>query len=85
MSRFDKVKKNQGALDAIDSYEADLDNKEEVKEEKKVKSDDEKRVVRSYSLTKKQLKLLQSKKLEEIDLSLSDIVGKAIEAYCQED
>lgn len=83
MSRFDKLK-SKGALDAIESYEADLENNKAKEEKSKVKKDDEQKIVRSYALTKKQLKLLQNKKLEEIELSLSDIVGKAIEAYCEE-
>lgn len=83
MSRFDKLKVD-GALDAIDKYEADnsadINKSEEVKKEV---VEEEERIVRSYSLTKSQLQLLHARKIEEVNLSLSDIVGKAIEEYCK--
>lgn len=86
-SKFDKLK-GKGALDIIDSsveekYVADIDPKEEDKVNKSADSSgDEQKFLRSYTLTKKQLTMLQRKKLDEIGLSLSDIVGKAIEEYC---
>lgn len=92
-SKFNKLKdqntqKAKGALDIVDSsveekYVADMNpkNNEEVKIQVQNNDEDEK-VLRSYSLTKKQLKMLQIQKIEEVDLTLSDIVGKAIESYC---
>lgn len=85
--RFNKLKENtknetpKGALDIVDDsvsgYEADIEGKHEKENE------DEKRYSRCYTLTKSQLKLLQMEKINQVDLSLSEIVGKAIEAYCK--
>lgn len=91
---FDRLKNNgpTGPLDAIEDitpqrerYEAARPNEAVSAKQKEEKSSgkQEERIIRSYSLTKKQLKLLQMRKLDEIDLSLSDIVGKAIEYYCE--
>ena len=87
-SKFDKLRNGNvtGALDivnqSVEKYEADItgENQKKIEEEKK-KSDDDKKIVRAYSLTKAQIRMLQEKKLEEIGLTLSDIVGKAIEFY----
>lgn len=91
-NRFEKLKgKNLGALDVVESSleeknDEDIETKEEEKVNRKniVADDDDEKILRSYSLTKRQLKMLQRKKLDEIGLSLSEIVGKAIEAYCAE-
>lgn len=73
-SKFDKLK-NKGALEIVDSS---ISN--EIKEENK-SNDGEEKFLRSYSLTKSQLRMLQLKKLDE-EGTLSDIVGRAIEMYC---
>lgn len=87
-SKFDKLRNSNatGALNivnqSVEKYEADItgENQKKIEEEKK-KSDDDEKIVRAYSLTKAQVRMLQEKKLEEIGLTLSDIVGKAIEFY----
>lgn len=71
---------SRGALDIVD--ESITKDKNEEKTIKVVK--EEKRYLRSYTLTESQIKMLQAKKLSEIGVSMSDIVGKAIEMYCKE-
>lgn len=88
-SKFDKLRNGNvtGALNivnqSVEKYEADItgEHQRKIEEEKKKKSDDDEKIVRAYSLTKSQIRMIQEKKLEEIGLTLSDIVGKAIEFY----
>ena len=44
--------------------------------------EEEKTYLRSYTLKESQLRKLQERKIKEINLTLSEIVGKAIDFYC---
>lgn len=80
-NKFNKLKNNtmHGALNIVE------DSIKEKKSTPAIQDDDNTTVLRSYMLTKKQVKMLQQKKAKELNLSLSEIVGKAIEAYCNND
>lgn len=80
--KFEKLNAvvSKGAIDIVN------ESVTEVQNDKKpiTVSKEEKRYLRSYTLTESQIKMLQAKKLSEIGVSMSDIVGRAIEAYCKE-
>ena len=89
---FDKLNNivSRGALNIVEDSISHVEDKKDEKQydyENDFESRDEeeeKKYLRSYNLTARQIKLLQAKKLEEIGVTMSEIVGKAIEAYCQD-
>lgn len=88
MSKFNKLKETNkaplGALDLID----ETNNNEPKPENKNNKKNDTvktNKVKRSFMLTNEQIRMLNIAKLnhDDISLTLSDIVGMAIENYCK--
>jgi len=69
-----KVDKIKGALDGLE------DNDEKVKEGKNKKSKEEKKK-RSFTLTSSQVKKIYLLKAENEGMTLSEIVGKAIDEF----
>jgi len=77
----DKIsKKAKGIMDGLMD---DEDNSKKVKEEKKESSKEEK-MKRSFTLTSEQVEKLYMLKAKNSEMTLSAIVGEAIESYYEE-